>query len=113
MTSVVLAAILARMGIYAVSEFGELAAGNAAVSAINGALTASSAATDAAASTITPPGGEGASVKAVAQQIAAVNHFNAMFAMGMEQLMERVTGTTLFGAAGEAVEAANAASFAV
>lgn len=104
---------MSGMGIYAISSFGELAAGNAAVSAINSALTASSSATDAAASSITPPGGEGASLKAVAAQIAAVNHFNAMFSMGMEQLMERVTGTTLFNGVSEAVESANAASFGI
>lgn len=101
-----------HMGIYSVSDFGELAAGNAAVSAINAALFASNSATEAAASTITPPGGEGASSRAVAQQIAAVQQFAAMFNLGMEQLMERVVATDIFGAAAEANELANAASVA-
>ena len=100
------------MGIYAVSDFGELAAGNAAVSAINAALAATTATTEAMGSSLTPPGGDGSSVRAVAQQIAAVNHFAAMFTMGLEQLQERVGTTSVFGATAEAVEASNAMSVA-
>lgn len=100
------------MGIYSVSDFGELAAGNAAVSAVNAALTATNAATAAAASVLTPPGGDGASIRAVAQQVMAVEQFSAMFMLGMQQLQGRVMDTTAFGAAAEATEAANAASVA-
>jgi|SRR5690625_1742826 len=101
------------MGIYAVSDFGELAAGNAAVAAINGALTSMGAANDVAVSALTPPGGETASASAVAAQIAAVNHYHAMFQMGMEQLMERVIGTDMYGAAASATQAINVTSLAL
>lgn len=100
------------MGIYAITDFAELAGQNAAVSAINAALTASNAATEAAGSTLTPPGGEGASIRAVSQQLMAVQQFAMMFNMGMEQLQERVAATTMFGGAAEATEMANAASLA-
>ena len=76
-------------------------------------LTSSSAATSAAASAITPPGGEGASALAVAQQVAAVEQFGAMFQLGMEQLMERVVSTEMFSATSEATDAFNAASFSL
>lgn len=100
-------------GIFQISDFGELLTQNAAVSFINGMLTSSSAATSAAASAITPPGGEGASALAVAQQVAAVEQFGAMFQLGMEQLMERVASTEMFSATSEATNALNAASFAI
>lgn len=101
------------MGIYGISDFGEIAAGNAAVSTINGAMAAAGAANDMAVSALTPPGGETASDAAVMKQIAAVNHYHAMFQMGMEQLMERVAGTTMYQGTSEVVQAINVAGLAL
>src|SRR5690606_1511223 len=102
---------MAAMSVFS-HDVADLAVQNAAVSAINTALEATNETTAAAASVLTPPGGEGASTRAVAQQQAAVQQFAAMFRMGMEQLQERVGATSLYGAAAEAVEEANAASVA-
>lgn len=101
------------MGIYAVTDFGVMSAQNAAIGAINGTLASLGAATQAAASVVTPPGAEPASVRAVAQQQAAIAHYSMMFQAGMEQLMERVAGTEVFSGVSSAIEEAGAASFAL
>lgn len=101
------------MSLYSVTGFGEIAAGNAAIQAIHSALTSASAVNEAAASAITPPGSEGASVRAVSQQMVSINHFGAMLAMGLEQLEERIGSTTIFGETAESTEALNEASTAI
>lgn len=99
--------------VYAVSDFAEIATQNAAVQFIQGTLAGVTAATTTAANTITPPGGEGASARAVAQQMMNVDQFAAMFTLGLEQLQERIATTDMFQGSAMATEAANAASFAV
>lgn len=105
--------IHAMSPVYAVSDFAEIGIQNAAVQLIQGTLTGVTSATTTAANTITPPGGEGASARAVAQQMANVDQFASMFTLGLEQLQERIAATDMFQGAASAVEAANAASFAV
>jgi hypothetical protein len=97
-------------GIFEVADFAELAAQNTTVATIQGTLTGVSAVTAAAAATLTPPGGEGASMRAVAQQIVAVEQFAAMFTQGMLALQERVVATNTFSTTTQAVQAAQAAA---
>lgn len=101
------------MGIYEVADFGVMSAQNAAVSAINETLSSLGAATHAAASVVTPAGGDPASVRAVAQQQAAITHYSSMFQLGMEQLRERAIGTEMFNGVAQATESAGAAGFAL
>jgi len=97
-------------GIFKISDFAELATQNASVATIQGTLTGISSTTAAAAAVLTPPGGEGASMRAVAQQIASVEQFAAMFTQGMLALQERVVATDTFNVATQALEATSAAS---
>lgn len=99
--------------IYAVSDFAEIGIQNAAVQTIQGTLASVTAATSSAAATITPPGGEGASTRAVGQQMANVEQFAAMFTMGLEKLQERIVATDMFQSVASGTEAANAAGFAM
>lgn len=87
-----------------------LMAGNALVQTIHMALTSATAANQTAASAITPPGSEGASVRAVGQQMMSIDHFGAMLAMGLEQLEERIGSTGIFAVTSEMTEAMNEAS---
>lgn len=102
--------LVGMSGLFRVTDFAELAVQNGAVSTIQGTLTAISTTTAAAAATLTPPGAEGASMRAVAQQIISVEQFAAMFTQGMMALQERVAATDMFSASTQAVEAASAAA---
>lgn len=99
--------------LYSVTEFGEIAAGNASIQAIEAALVAATEANQVAASALTPPGLEGASTRAVMQQMSSIEQFHAMLALGLEQLEERIISTSIFAETGEATEAFNEASAAV
>lgn len=111
--NVSVATLSVMSGIYRVTDFFELAAGNAAMGAVQNTLESVGAATTAGASAITPPGSEGASVRAVAQQQAAVTQYGAMFTAGMEMLRQRLMTTTTWGGVAEATEAASAAAVMV
>lgn len=82
---------------------------NALVQVTSGALASAGAASTGAASALTPPGSEGASIRAVAQQIAAVEQWAAMFSMGMEQIISRSADTEVFSVASTAVDEAGGA----
>ncbi len=99
-------------GLFSVSSFGQLAAENGVVAATHSILSALTETTLAGASALTPPGGEGASVKAVASQIAAVQQFGAMANVALEQITEHTASTSIFGATTEGANLAEAANLA-
>lgn len=96
-----------------VTSFGDVAAQGAQATALNTGFAASSAASNAAVSVLTPPGNEGASFRAVANQEASTQQFWAMMGLGVEQVNERVAATAADSAGWMAIDGAGAASVAV
>ncbi len=89
------------------------AAGSAAVlSGIQAQLAAMTAANAASSAAIIPPGLDGASARAVAQQAASAATFQTNFLLGIEQLMELSSTVGLASAAYEIHDAAGASQIA-
>lgn len=85
----------------------------AALNAIHAQLMAATAANGATSVSITPPGNEGASVRAVAMQMSNAAQFTSMFTAGLEQMEEEFAAMATHSAALFAVDAANATAFVV
>lgn len=96
-----------------VTSFGDVAAQGAEATALNAGFASSSAAANAAVSVLTPPGNEGASYRAVANQVGGTQEFWAMMALGVEQVNERVGATAADSAGWMAIDAAGAAAVTV
>lgn len=98
------------MSLFQVTDFAELAAQNGAVQAVQAMLTTVTGVTEAGASLVTPPGGEGASAKITATQQAATQQFAAMVTQGLMELEKHIGTTSIFGATSEGVQAIEAAN---
>lgn len=75
-------------------------------------FTAASGAATAAAAAVTPPGNDGDSVSAVAQQGVTTAQYVAMLGKGIEQLGERAGETTTENVAFQGLATAGAAAVA-
>lgn len=98
-------AIIPVMSLFSM-ELPALLGQNAMVQVTSGFLASAGAASTSAAAVLTPPGMEGASLRAVSQQVAAVEQWSAMFAMGMEQIISRSADTETFSVATTAIDEA-------
>ncbi len=85
---------------------------NALVQTTSGLLASAGAASTGAAAALTPPGMEGASLRAVAQQIAAVEQWAGMFSLGMEQIISRSADTEVASATNTMVDQAGSSVLA-
>lgn len=82
----------------------------ASLAAIQAQLMAMSAANSASAAAVEPPGLDGASARAVAQQLASATEFEANFLLGLEQMMELSGTLGIVGTTFTAVDALGAAN---
>lgn len=87
------------------------AMGSAGVlSGIQAQLMAMSAANGASATALVPPGLDGASSRALAQQVASAAEFETNFLLGLEQMMELSATLGIASTTFDAVDAMGAAN---
>lgn len=85
----------------------------AALQGIHAQLTAMTAANTAAAAAVTPPGNDGASAFAMAQQQTNAAEFAAQFAIALEQMQELLVTLQAATTATAITDSANAALSAI
>lgn len=79
------------MGLLGMTSFAGMTGSQAVIQAIQAEMVAATVANAGVGSALTPPGTEGASVKAVATQVGNTQAYTAAFAAGLEQIEELIT----------------------
>ncbi|MUL61038.1 hypothetical protein B5P44_00360 [Mycobacterium sp. CBMA 213] len=98
------------MGVVGMTSFAGMAGSTAVLEGMQAQLAAFAAANTAAAAALTPPGSEGASAVAMAQQQASEGEFAANFALALEQMTEFNGTLTAASTATQIMDAGNALS---